>query len=313
MLDNARVELEAGGGQTLAGAGVAGVQDRHVVLLGHSVDGVEQAQEVLLRVDVLLAVGAQQDVPPLFEAEAGVDVGRLDLRQVLVQDLRHRRAGDVGALLREPALGQVPARVLGVREIDIGDDVDNPAVRLLRQALVLAAVAGLHVEDGDVQALRANDAQTAIGIPKHQHRIGLDGHHQLVALGDDIAHGLAEVRTHGIHIHLRRGEFQVLEEHAVQVVVIVLARVRQDGVEVGTALVDDRRQPDDFRAGADDDEKLELAVVGEGDFAIVHIANIAFYSTGSKYVSGRFGSKSSFAHMRVMSGSVSDRLMMLCV
>ena len=89
--------------------------------------------------------------------------------------------------------------------------------------------------------------------------------------------------------------------------------MRQDGVEVGAALVDDRRQPDDFRAGADDDEKLEFAVVGERDFAIVHIANIAFYSTGSKYVSGRFGSKSSFAHIRVMRGSVSDKLMMLCV
>ena len=90
MLDDARVELEAGGGQTLAGAGVAGVQDRHVVLLGHSVDGVEQAQEVLLRVDVFLAVGAQQDVSTLFEAEAGVDVAGLNLRKVLVKDLRHR-------------------------------------------------------------------------------------------------------------------------------------------------------------------------------------------------------------------------------
>ena len=54
------------------------------------VDGVEQAQEVLLRVDVLLAVGAQQDVSTFLEAEARVDVAGLNLRQVLVKDLRHR-------------------------------------------------------------------------------------------------------------------------------------------------------------------------------------------------------------------------------
>ena len=203
--------------------------------------------------------------------------------------------------------------MLGVGEIDIGDDIDNPPVRLLRQALVLTAVTGLHVEDGNVQSLRTNDAKAGVRVTQHQNSIGFDSHHQLVALGDDIAHRLTQVRAHGIHIHLGSGELQVLEEHAVQVIIVVLARVRQDRVEVGAALVDNRRQPDDFRAGADDDEKLELAVVGERDFAIVHIANIAFYSTGSKYVSGLFGSKSSFAHMRVMSGSVSDRLMMLCV
>ncbi len=271
--DHARVEHEAGGLQPLPGAGVAGVQNGHIILLRHRVDRVEQREEVLLRVDVLLAVGAQQDVSTLFEAQAGVDVGRLDLRQVLVQDLRHRRAGDVGALLRKPALGQVSARVLGVREIDIGDDVDNPPVRLLRQALVLAAVAGLHVEDRDMQPFRADDRQARVRIPQHQHGIGLHLHHQLVALRDDVAHGLAQVHAHGVHVHIRVVELQVLEEHAVQVVVIILPRVRQQAVEIPAALVDDRRQPDDLRPRPHDDQKLELPVILE----FCHI-----YFTGSK-------------------------------
>ena len=59
---HARVELEAGGLQALAGARVAGVQDRHVVFLGQRVDRGEQAREVRLGVDVLLAVGGQQHV-----------------------------------------------------------------------------------------------------------------------------------------------------------------------------------------------------------------------------------------------------------
>ena len=54
---DARVQLEAGGLQALAGTRVAGVQDRHVVPLGQRVDRGEQAREVRLGVDVLLAVG----------------------------------------------------------------------------------------------------------------------------------------------------------------------------------------------------------------------------------------------------------------
>ena len=65
---HARVQLEAGGLQALAGARVAGVQDRHVVLLGQRVDGCEQAREVGLGVDVLLAVGGQQHVAPGLKA-----------------------------------------------------------------------------------------------------------------------------------------------------------------------------------------------------------------------------------------------------
>ena len=66
MLDDALIELETACLQAFAAAGMAGVEDGHIVLLGHLVDGVEQAQEVLLGVNVLLAVGAQQDVLALL-------------------------------------------------------------------------------------------------------------------------------------------------------------------------------------------------------------------------------------------------------
>ncbi len=57
VLNNSRIEFEAGLLEALARAGVATVEDGHVVALGYGVDGVEQAQEVLLGVDVFLAVG----------------------------------------------------------------------------------------------------------------------------------------------------------------------------------------------------------------------------------------------------------------
>ena len=149
---HARVELEAGGLQALAGARVAGVQDRHVVLLGQRVDRGEQAREVCLGVDVLLAVCREEHVALGLQPELGKDVRRLDLLQVGAQDLGHGRARDVGALGGAAGVLEVAGGVLGVGQVDVGDHVDDAAVGLLGQALVLAAVAGLHVEDGDVQA-----------------------------------------------------------------------------------------------------------------------------------------------------------------
>lgn len=57
MLDDARVKFEARGGKAIAGAGVATVEDGHVVLLRHLVDSSEKGEEVFLRVNVFLAVG----------------------------------------------------------------------------------------------------------------------------------------------------------------------------------------------------------------------------------------------------------------
>lgn len=62
VLDYARVELEAAGCETVAAAWMAAIEDRHIILLSHSVDSIEQTEEVLLGVDVFLAVGAKQDV-----------------------------------------------------------------------------------------------------------------------------------------------------------------------------------------------------------------------------------------------------------
>ena len=38
--------------------------------------------------------------------------------------------------------------------------------------------------------------------------------------------------AHRVQIHLRIGQFQIVEEHAVEVVVVVLPRVRQNRIEI---------------------------------------------------------------------------------
>lgn len=250
---HARVQLEARGLQALAGARVAGVQDRHVVPLGQGIDRGEQAREVRLGVYVLLAVGGQQHVALRLQAELGEDIGGLDLLKVGAKHLGHGRARDVGALRGAAGVLEVAAGVLGVGQVDVGDHVDDAAVGLLGQALVLAAVARLHVEDGDMQALGRDRGQAAVGVAQDQQRVGLDLDHELVGGRDDVADGLAQVGAHGVQVDVRVVQRQVAEEDAVERVVVVLPGVRQQAVEVAAALLDDLGQADDLGAGPHDD------------------------------------------------------------
>ena len=91
---------------------MAAVEYRHVVFAGDGVDGIEQAQEVALGVDILFAVGRQKDVSAFFEAEAGVDVAGFDVGEVLMEHFGHGRACDVGALFGQTAVCKVTAGVL---------------------------------------------------------------------------------------------------------------------------------------------------------------------------------------------------------
>ena len=268
---HARVQLEARGLQALAGARVAGVQNRHVVFLGQGVDRGEQAREVRLGVDVLLAVGGEQHVALGLQAEFGQDIGCLDLFQVGAQDLGHGRSRDVSALRGAAGVLEVAAGVLGVGQVDVGDHVYDASVGLLGQALVLAAVARLHVEDGDVQALGRDGGQAAVGVAQDQEGVGLHLDHELVARGDDVAHRLAQVGAHGVQVDVWVGERQVAEEDAVERVVVVLPGVSQQAVEVAAALLDDLGQADDLGAGAHDDEQLQAAVVIKIHGGVTHL------------------------------------------
>ena len=173
-----------------------------------------------------------------------------------MQHLGHGAAGHKGALLGG-ALGiQVAAGMLGIAHVHVGNVVHDAAVGLLRQALVKAAVAGLHVEDGDVQPLGPDGAQAAVGVAQDQQRVGLLLRHQRVGFGNDVADGLAQVLAHCVQVKVRRAQAQVLKKDLVQGIVIVLPRVDQDLVKIFIALFDDGRQPDDLRPGADDGHKL---------------------------------------------------------
>ncbi len=181
---------------------MAAVENWHIIFLCHCIDGVEKTEEVLLGVNVLFTVGAEQDVFALLESKALVNIAGLDLGEILVQDFSHRRARDVCSLLRESAIGKIAACVLAVGHIHVGNDIHDPAVGLLRKAFVLAAVAGFHMENRDVKTLGPDYAKATVGVSQNKNSVRLDCDHQFVTLRDDIAHCLAQVRAHGVHIYL---------------------------------------------------------------------------------------------------------------
>ena len=201
-------------------------------------------------------MGTEKDVSAFFQAQTLVYVGSLNLGKVVVEHFCHRTAGDVGALLRQAAVGKVATGVFGVGEVDVGDYVNDAAVGLLWQAFVLAAVACFHVEDGDMQAFSAYDGKAGVGVAQHENGIGLRLYHYFVGRGYDVAHGLAEVVAYGIHVYVGVFKLQVLKEYSVKVVVVVLSCMCEEGVEILAALVDDGCETYYFGACPYDNEQL---------------------------------------------------------
>ena len=146
--------------------------------------------------------------------------------------------------------------MLRIGHVHVGNDIDDTAVGLLGQALVLAAVASLHVEDGDMESLGSDNTEAAVGVAKDQYAVGLGLGEELVGAVDDVAAGSAKIVTDSIHIDLGLGDLPILEEDTVEVVIVVLARVGENHVKVLAALVDDGGETDDFGARADNDNEL---------------------------------------------------------
>ena len=94
----------------------------------------------------------------------------------------------------------------------------------------------------------------------------------------------------------------------------------ENDIEVLAAGIDDCCQTDDLRTGSDNDDELELTIVLEMDVTVIELWGLFhccmlfyFFSTGSKYVSGRLGLNISLQYITVTRSCVSERLMMLWV
>ncbi len=62
------------------------------------------------------------------------------------------------------------------------------------------------MEDGNVQALRPNNTEAAVGVAQHQHSIRLQFDHQVIGFSDDVAHGLPQRIANSLQKNIRRSQ-----------------------------------------------------------------------------------------------------------
>ncbi len=175
----------------------------------------------------------------------------------MLQHLAHGRAGLDHRLRPQPLCQQVAAGVLGQRQVDVGEVVHHLAVELLRDPGVEAAVPGLHVEDRDLAPAGRDDREAGVGVAVEQERVGPLLLHHLVApgdhLGDHLGHALA---AHPEHV-AGAGDAELVEEDAVELVVVVLAGVDQHVIGVALQRRQDPGELDDLGPGAHHGHDLE--------------------------------------------------------
>ena len=159
--------------------------------------------------------------------------------------------------------------MFGIRHIDVGNDIDNSAVRFFGQTFVLAAVARFHMENGDMKPLCGDCRKAGISIPEDEHCIGRNFRNKLIRTVYNIPDSRPEVVAYGVHIDFGRVEFQILEKHAVQVIIVILTGMSKQAVEILPAFFYDCGKPYNFRAGSDDDKQFEPAVVFEFYIGII--------------------------------------------
>ena len=173
----------------------------------------------------------------------------LHLRHLLRQHLQHRRTGLDDLIRRQTFAQEIFARNARIAQIDVADVIHDLAVRLFRNALVKTTVSRLHVEYGNVALLRRNRAQTAIRIAKYQKRLGF----RLFKNGIDSLKNLAGrhsgVSAGGIQEVIGFPEPEILEEHLVQLIVVILSGMHQNMLDSRTRiqLLHHARQPDNLR------------------------------------------------------------------
>ncbi len=222
-------------------------------------ESVEDGPEAPLLVHVLGPVHGHEEVGACCDPQPLENVALLDPRPVVPDHLADRVARHVDVMPGDPFPEKVRPAPLGVGHQDIARVVDDPPVHLLRHAVVIAAVAGLHVEDGDAHPFGDDRGETAVRVAEDQQPVRpLDGH-DLLGPADDPADLVAERAPLDPKVVIGLPDSEVPEEDLVQVRVVVLPGVDQDVVAVPVQLGDDAAQADDLRAGAQDRHDLHLS------------------------------------------------------
>ena len=94
--------------------------------------------------------------------------------------------------------------------------------------LVEAAVAGLHVVDGNAHPLGHHRRQAAVGVAEDQHGVRPLLEQHLLGLDQHLTEHAAEAAGVDLEEVVGRAQSKLGEEDLIEVVVVVLTRVDQD-------------------------------------------------------------------------------------
>ncbi len=122
--------------------------------------------------------------------------------------------------------------MFGVNQVEIGDMVDDAAVDLFGDVEIEAAVAGFHVEDGDVHPFCHISRQAGIGIAQDQHGVRHLFPQHLLRFADDIADGGTQGRGVYFKEIIGFADFKVFEEDLVELVIVILPGMDEDVIDV---------------------------------------------------------------------------------
>ena len=206
-------------------------EDRHAQVGVRALQRLHERVQTLEVIDVLLAMRADEQERPGCQPHPPCRVGALDRVTVMIDDLAHRRSGEADLAGLKPLPQEVPAGMFGVDEIEVGDVVDEPPVRLLGHVEIEAAVAGLHVEHRHAHAPGHDRGQAAVRVSEDED--GVRTHLTEHPLGPDErpAEDGAERRGVDPEVVVRGPQLQLVEEDLVELVVVVLAGVDQHVLE----------------------------------------------------------------------------------
>ena len=185
-----------------------------------------------------------------------MNIGCLNFGQIIMEYLCHRRAGNVGSLLRKPRICQISSGMFGICHVHVGNNIYNSPVCLFRQTFILTAITCFHVKNRDMKPLRPDYRQTAVRIAKNKHRIRLNLHHQLVGLRNNIPHCLPKIGTNRVQINLRLVQLQILKKYTIQIIIIILTGMCQNYIKICSALLNNSRQADNLRPRTNNNQKL---------------------------------------------------------
>ena len=79
MLDHTLVQPKARRFQSFPAAGMAGVQNGHVIFFCHFVNSLEQGEKILLCINILLTMSREEDILALFQTKTAMNIRSLNL------------------------------------------------------------------------------------------------------------------------------------------------------------------------------------------------------------------------------------------